>query len=184
MSSWTDERVDRLKAMHKEGLTASEMATRLGGITRNAVIGKCCRLGLGPIGGGRASDPMKTRLQRAAERADRPARPPRRAAPPPVISVQAAVFGAEKVRPITAAQPRARHVDDTPGTATLLTLGAHMCKWPIGDPVLENFTLCGRRQEEGKPPYCFEHNQVAYQPEKAGKKRTANELARSLRRYL
>jgi GcrA cell cycle regulator len=72
---------------------------------------------------------------------------------------------------------------EQPGTATVLTLGAHMCKWPIGDPTSAEFTFCGRRaSEEG--PYCIEHARVAYQPPQAKKKTSAAELARSLRRYI
>lgn len=44
--SWTDERIDRLKAMWTEGKTASQIAEELGGVSRNAVIGKAHRLGL------------------------------------------------------------------------------------------------------------------------------------------
>ena len=44
--SWTDERIDRLKAMWAEGKTASAIAEELGGVSRNAVIGKAHRLGL------------------------------------------------------------------------------------------------------------------------------------------
>src|SRR5689334_10978287 len=44
--SWTDERIDRLKAMWNEGKTASQIAEELGGVSRNAVIGKAHRLGL------------------------------------------------------------------------------------------------------------------------------------------
>ncbi len=44
--SWTDERIDRLKAMWAEGATASQIAEDLGGVSRNAVIGKAHRLGL------------------------------------------------------------------------------------------------------------------------------------------
>jgi GcrA cell cycle regulator len=76
-----------------------------------------------------------------------------------------------------------RYVDEAPGTATVLTLGAHMCKWPIGDPALDTFTFCGRRSG-GEGPYCHEHAQVAYQPAQAKKKGSAAELARSLRRYI
>ena len=75
-----------------------------------------------------------------------------------------------------------RYIDEKPGTATVLTLGAHMCKWPIGDPSLDSFTFCGRRSGEG--PYCDEHSQVAYQPTQAKKRSGPNELARSLRRYI
>jgi GcrA cell cycle regulator len=58
-----------------------------------------------------------------------------------------------------------------------------MCKWPIGDPSLDNFTFCGRRSEE-TGPYCHEHAMVAYQPVQTKKKSGAAELARSLRRYI
>jgi GcrA cell cycle regulator len=44
--SWTDERIDRLKTMWEKGLTASQIAEDLGGVSRNAVIGKAHRLGL------------------------------------------------------------------------------------------------------------------------------------------
>ncbi len=44
--SWTDERIDRLKTMWENGLTASQIADELGGVSRNAVIGKAHRLGL------------------------------------------------------------------------------------------------------------------------------------------
>jgi len=44
--SWTEERIDRLKKMWQEGATASQIADELGGVSRNAVIGKAHRLGL------------------------------------------------------------------------------------------------------------------------------------------
>ncbi|MBX9795695.1 GcrA family cell cycle regulator, partial [Sphingomonas sp.] len=44
--SWTDERIETLKAMWEKGLTASQIAETLGGVSRNAVIGKAHRLGL------------------------------------------------------------------------------------------------------------------------------------------
>jgi len=72
---------------------------------------------------------------------------------------------------------------DLPGTATVMTLGAHMCKWPIGDPSSTEFSFCGRRSSEGV--YCVEHARVAYQPQvRKGGKDGASELARSLRRYI
>ena len=51
--SWTDERVELLKKLWSDGLSASQIAAELGGITRNAVIGKVHRLGLS----GRAKSP-------------------------------------------------------------------------------------------------------------------------------
>jgi GcrA cell cycle regulator len=44
--SWTDERIDRLKELWSKGMTASAIADELGGVSRNAVIGKAHRLGL------------------------------------------------------------------------------------------------------------------------------------------
>jgi len=44
--SWTDERIDTLKTMWEKGMTASQIAETLGGVSRNAVIGKAHRLGL------------------------------------------------------------------------------------------------------------------------------------------
>jgi GcrA cell cycle regulator len=163
---WTDERVELLKKLWQDGLSASQIAKQLGGVTRNAVFGKVHRLGLS----GRAtpSKPARTTFK-----SPRPARPisstpsaPRRIAEP---------ASAPHPSPV-------RYVDEEPGTATVLTLGAHMCKWPIGDPSLESFTFCGRRTGDG--PYCHEHSQVAYQPAQAKKRSGAAELARSLRRYI
>jgi GcrA cell cycle regulator len=51
--TWTDERVETLKRLWTDGLSASQIAAELGGITRNAVIGKVHRLGLS----GRAKSP-------------------------------------------------------------------------------------------------------------------------------
>ncbi len=164
---WTEERVALLKKLWLEGLSASQIAKQLGGVTRNAVIGKVHRLGLS----GRATP---SQPPRPAFKTPRPARPvstqslaPRRIAP----------HGAGQV-----AEPTPVYYVEEPGSATVLTLGAHMCKWPIGDPSSDNFTFCGRRIGDGS--YCVEHARVAYQPQQKGKRSTAAELARSLRRYI
>lgn len=162
---WTDERVELLKKLWQDGLSASQIAKQLGGVTRNAVIGKVHRLGLS----GRAA-PSKP--QRTVFKAPRPARPAAM-----VVTAPRRMSDSSPTPPTPV-----RYIDERPGTATVLTLGAHMCKWPIGDPALDNFTFCGRRSDEG--PYCHEHAEVAYQPAQAKKKSGAAELARSLRRYI
>jgi GcrA cell cycle regulator len=166
---WTDERVETLKKLWQDGLSASQIAKQLGGVTRNAVIGKVHRLGLS----GRAAPSKPARPAFKAPRPQRPAAAapsaPRRIAEPVVQIAQPT-------------PPPVRYIDEAPGSATVLTLGAHMCKWPIGDPASDGFTFCGRRASEG--PYCVEHARVAYQPAQAKKKSGANELARSLRRYI
>ncbi|MBU2418318.1 MAG: GcrA family cell cycle regulator, partial [Alphaproteobacteria bacterium] len=89
----------------------------------------------------------------------------------------------EAVQPRPAAAQVPAPMPDLPGTATVMTLGAHMCKWPIGDPSSNEFSFCGRRSSEGV--YCVEHARVAYQPQvRKGGKDGASELARSLRRYI
>jgi GcrA cell cycle regulator len=73
--SWTDERVELLKRMWTEGQSASQIAKELGGVTRNAVIGKVHRLGLSNRAGDGASE-------RSDEPAEAPAAPVRAEAPP------------------------------------------------------------------------------------------------------
>jgi GcrA cell cycle regulator len=161
---WTDERVEVLKKLWLEGLSASQIAKQLGGVTRNAVIGKVHRLGLS----GRATPSQPARQVFKAPRPPRPASTPapRRHAEHHMNAMPAPVFYVEE-----------------PGSATVLTLGAHMCKWPIGDPASDGFTFCGRRADSDGP-YCVNHARIAYQPQQARKRSGATELARSLRRYI
>src|SRR5258706_2911738 len=161
---WTDERVDTLKKLWLDGLSASQIAKQLGGFPGSAVIGKVHRVGLP----GRATPSQPTRTAYKAPR------PPRPVVSQPVARRSVDHHVVQAPRPIT-------YVEE-PGTATVLTLGAHMCKWPIGDPSTDDFTFCGRRSSDG--PYCVEHARVAYQPPQTKKKSSASELARSLRRYI
>jgi GcrA cell cycle regulator len=143
---WTDEKVATLKKLWLEGLSAREVAGQLGGVTRNAVIGKVHRLGLSARGAG-ASQPRRTR----------PAHPvkPRRATP-----------GRPWPKPPGPAAPRVSFVEappDGPGLIACMTeLRGPVCKWPIGDPLAPGFTFCGRRVE-GAGPYCPGHHRRAHQ---------------------
>src|SRR3989338_6783725 len=75
--SWTDERVETLKKMWAEGQSASQIAKELGGVTRNAVIGKVHRLGLSNrVGAGNGRDD--------GDEAEAPAAAAPVAAPPPI----------------------------------------------------------------------------------------------------
>ncbi|WP_333592273.1 cell cycle sigma 70 cofactor GcrA [Brevundimonas sp.] len=172
-AGWTEDRVGTLKKLWLEGQSASQIAKQLGGgVTRNAVIGKVHRLGLS----GRAapSQPARTTFRAARPRPEAPVT----RAPSAPRRIEAA-----QPRPAVPAAPVPPPMPDLPGTATVMTLGAHMCKWPIGDPSSREFSFCGRRASEGV--YCVEHARVAYQPQvKRGGKDGASELARSLRRYI
>ncbi|MBP8072139.1 MAG: GcrA family cell cycle regulator [Brevundimonas sp.] len=167
-AGWTEDRVGALKKLWLEGQSASQIAKQLGGgVTRNAVIGKVHRLGLS----GRAAPSQPARAT------FRPSRPRPAAQPTQAPSAPRRI---EAVQPRAVAAPSVpAPMPDLPGTATVMTLGAHMCKWPIGDPSSNEFSFCGRRSSEGV--YCVEHARVAYQPQV---KRGATDLARSLRRYI
>lgn len=151
--AWTDDRVTTLKKLWLDGLSASQIARQLGGFPgspdggRNAVIGKVHRLGL--TGRAQPSQPA-----RSGFKAPRPARPVTPAAPRRVVV-------AEELVPVSGMPDPVPRIEE-PGSATTLTLGSHMCKWPIGDPASDGFTFCGRRSGN-KGPYCLEHAQVAYQ---------------------
>jgi GcrA cell cycle regulator len=87
--SWTEERIDQLKGMWEKGMTASQIAEELGGVSRNAVIGKAHRLGLqsrpSPV---KAADGEGTAKPAARRAAPAPAAP--RPAPAPVVAAPAA----------------------------------------------------------------------------------------------
>jgi GcrA cell cycle regulator len=161
---WTEERVAELKKLWAEGHSASQIAKRLGSVTRNAVIGKVHRLGLS----GRAtpSRPVK--------------RPPRLARPKPQqVPRQAQTRGANAlaVRPEAAPQ-QAPEVETNVepqrlpngDMVTVLTVKDTMCKWPIGDPADATFGFCGHAAQEGAV-YCAEHARVAFQPAKKRERR-------------
>jgi len=90
--SWTDERIDLLKSLWEKGLTASQIAEDLGGVSRNAVIGKAHRLGL-------QSRPSPVKANEGEEAA--PA--PRKAAPAPVVAEAPKPVAAAKAEPVAVA---------------------------------------------------------------------------------
>jgi len=141
---WTDERVEQLKGLWNEGLSASQIARALGGISRNAVIGKVHRLGLA----GRA----------VPTRSERP-RTQRRTA----IHTAPAPIEVIEEDPIPLADGH---------FATVLTITDRMCHWPIGDPSENEFHFCGRKPRPGSP-YCEAHARKAYQPQQLRARRAA-----------
>jgi GcrA cell cycle regulator len=179
---WTDERVELLKKLWMEGLSASQIAAELGdGVTRNAVIGKVHRLGLsnrgGPVPeeGGRPVEPVPA----AAKPAPAVAAPPPEPAPaapaeetlpaparrtPPVIrdATQPRAPGAPTPEE-EAARATLAEIEKFARRISLLELTERTCKWPIGDPTDEDFAFCGLACVPGKP-YCQHHVSVAFQP--------------------
>lgn len=159
---WTPEHLEILRLGVAEGLSYSQIAKKIPGCSRCGAIGKANRMGYHQPG--KASRP--TRIARAP--------PPRRitferTAPPPLSAPRA---------------PRAviPFRDEPPGCCTILTIGHGQCKWPLGDPRDDGFTLCGKPAEAG--PYCEEHHVRSRQAIPPNRPQTGNDLARSLRRYL
>lgn len=158
--SWTDERVEELKKLWAEGLSASQIATRMGGVTRNAVIGKVHRLGLS--GRGR---PTRTARPKTVKQKPSMPRGPRTALPTMgATALKADVDQAAAPEPEAKSEPAIREVDISSGErCTVLTLTEKTCKWPIGDPGDSAFHFCGGRSEPSMP-YCKKHAAIAYQP--------------------
>jgi GcrA cell cycle regulator len=141
-SSWTDDRVEILTKLWRDGRSASAIARELGGVTRNAVIGKVHRLGLS----GRA------RPARPGSRRARTPRPERRLSRPRALAVP---MPAPTPTPADALAPL-----PVIGLADMRSVGRHACRWPIGDPLAPGFSVCGRPVERGA--YCAPHGALAY----------------------
>src|SRR5262249_38365017 len=151
--TWTDDRVELLKRLWTDGLSASQIAAELGGITRNAVIGKVHRLGLS----GRAKSPSST-----VPRPRKPRAPGMMRLPRPSMrgnTPLATMYG-------TAVQSEPELVENIipiGQRGSLLALKDSKCGGPIGDPGTPEFFFCGGTPVEGLP-YCNYHSRVAYQP--------------------
>lgn len=190
--AWNDERVDLLKKMWSEGQSASQIAKELGGVTRNAVIGKVHRLGLSNRNGSApvaaeveiteevtvvtASDTApKAEPDLSADDAPDTDRPD-----PATSEPEVARTTVTRVRTIVPAgqplppQPSANEIDPEAlakvseiekkaKKLTLMELTERTCKWPVGDPATSDFWFCGLPVQSGKP-YCEAHVGVAFQP--------------------
>jgi GcrA cell cycle regulator len=153
--SWNDERVELLKKLWAEGLSASQIAGRIGSVTRNAVIGKVHRLGLS----GRATTTrMKSHRPRTrtvpAKRA--PAKP--RFTNVGNTALRDLYRDAE---PYVA--PAEELVIPVAERRSIQTLEECSCRWPIGDPQDADFHFCGKTKVTGLP-YCEFHARRAFQP--------------------
>ncbi len=140
---WNEERTAVLKKLWLEGLSASQVARQLGGVSRSAVIGKVHRLGITvretPVRQRTPSVRAASRMQVRARTAREVAVPAPRPLPP---------------RPMRAA-------DDLLPTSGILDLEMHSCRWPIGNPDQNDFGFCGREKSK-RVSYCDQHAQGAF----------------------
>ena len=160
--AWTEERVEILKKLWAEGLSASQIAGQLGEVSRNAVIGKVHRLGLARRAASSRSQisvPRKTRRPRAGGSRGQDFAPRDKntmkghdGAPE--------VWRKFKALPESAIEELVIPLDER---KTIATLEPCSCRWPIGDPEEDDFHFCGRTKLENGP-YCEHPARIAYQP--------------------
>jgi GcrA cell cycle regulator len=159
--TWTEQKIQMLKDMWGHH-SASEIAEHIGGLTRNAVIGKAHRL--------------KLSAQKSAET--------------PGTGLQCATGGMGTIKSSHKRMLRHLPLSPTPTTAASMRVlpsardifrslegiggavrsegiamtkaGDRHCRWPVGDPRSPDFRFCGCPAHEGLP-YCVDHARVAYQ---------------------
>lgn len=146
---WTNEAIERLRALWAEGHSTAEIGRRMG-ISKNAVVGKAHRLDLPARPSPIRRDPATPRPVATGRRptlpplrATMPA-PPRREEPKPAAPTILAL--PPKPSSVVRAFPRA---------------SSKACCWPIGEPGTKGFRFCSDPAMGGKP-YCAEHAALAY----------------------
>ena len=144
--SWTEEKVESLKKLWGSGKTASQIAEIIGGISRNAVIGKAHRLNL--------SAKIKTRSATSNQNFDS-------------STSEKNIQTSKKVRKSKFKSLIIEKDFEPENPKQLEELDENSCKWPIGHPNEKSFYFCGRSSLKDFS-YCKLHLLYAYQPK--GKK--------------
>lgn len=144
--AWTDEMVESLRQMWVEGLTATEIAKKLG-VSKNSIVGKVHRLCLTA-----RPSPIKKKDEEINEQ---------EAGNTPQPTEQPAIVAkiAPKAKNVT--EPKEENKKTADGKTRLVDLDSHTCRWPIGDPRDEDFCFCGKKVRAGQT-YCDEHSTMAY----------------------
>lgn len=151
IGSWTNDRIELLKALHFEGLSAAQIAARLGGVTRNAVLGKMHRMGMNAdmhlTESERAEKYARQAKARELREARRAERKHRAKAASPEQSRRSTLYQMFVSRPINDLSERAKHI-------AFIDLEPHHCRFPYG---LGPYTFCGHDKADGSA-YCPEHH--------------------------
>jgi GcrA cell cycle regulator len=143
--TWTDERVERLKAGFAAKLSCREIAADIG-VSRNAVIGKLSRLNL-----------TRGKNVKARYRARKDAAKDRHPRSVPRLQYRMLLKVYAEQEPTIEEPIPSEHC------CSLLELSEEKCRWPISTPGLADFCFCGNTPVEGLP-YCAGHTRLAYRP--------------------
>ena len=171
---WTPDRKAVVAILWPMGISASKIANRIGGVSRNGVIGVVHRMGAS----GRGTPSVPTTAKSSIMK------PPK---PKAITKPNGTILksdGMGRVGPVLEPLP-IPPAGDIPATARhWLTRKPRECKWPVGDAGgYDQLSCCAPVRDEGCS-YCSFHAARAFQPQQKGKRGGATELARSLRRYL
>ena len=163
---WTEEAIEVLRTLALQGQSARTIAEALGAPSRSAVIGKANRIGIKLNGGGAAG------AERPREASGAPIRRPRR----PVAAGRALVATLPR-------EPRSPSwIFAQAEVGDMLRVGFEdvaetNCRWPVGDPLSEDFVYCGLPPARGRS-YCAGHCRMAYQPPKGARDAVGRTCAR------
>lgn len=154
---WTDEQVEKLRQMWVEGLTANEIAKKLG-VSKNSIVGKVHRLCLKA-----RPSPIKKKENAEATLVSEVTEVSEEAVKTVDESVEAEEIAVEADSIERVAREKVAAVKKNPGkhSVKLVELDSHTCRWPIGDPRDDDFCFCGKKVKTGQT-YCDEHSAVAY----------------------
>lgn len=166
-TTWSEERVAMLTKLWLEGWTAKDIAAELGGVTRNAVIGKVHRL---ELSGRQPRRSPRANLKRPQVQQANPQRPRLRRRPQEQIVKQALRIqgrGYIVVEETSQALPAPTHADIVPmrrngKPCELLDLRHDECRWPNGAGGAEGYRFCGKAAWRVGASYCAAHARIAY----------------------
>jgi GcrA cell cycle regulator len=156
VGTWTDDRIGQLKQLWEAGHSANQIAAELGGVSRNAVIGKIHRLGLS----GRAKSPLPTAHTHHAAKHIKETRPKGNDGSE-AFRIVHAIKKARATAPAIPAAIAPEPLEIIASRVSLLAAASNQCRWPAADDGSATM-VCGARVRGGS--FCAGHARIAFQP--------------------